>query len=72
LINRHDLAEHQVENIVIGCPATALSMLVGGLALMRATPDQETRNFIRDQITAAMRKLTLDETGPPKPEVPTA
>ena len=47
-------------------------MLVGGLAVMRATPDQETCNFIRDQINAAMRKLTLDETGPPKPEVPTA
>jgi hypothetical protein len=40
LIKWYDLAEHRVENIVIGCPATALSMLVGGLAVMRATPDQ--------------------------------
>jgi TetR/AcrR family transcriptional regulator, transcriptional repressor for nem operon len=35
----------------------AFSMLVGGLSLMRAMPDEATKNTIRDQIILALRKL---------------
>jgi TetR/AcrR family transcriptional regulator, transcriptional repressor for nem operon len=36
----------------------ALSMLVGGLTLMRALPDQNTKTAIRGQIIEALRKLS--------------
>jgi TetR/AcrR family transcriptional regulator, transcriptional repressor for nem operon len=40
----------------------ALSMLVGGLTLMRAIPDTKTNDTIRTQITEALRKLAkMDE-----------
>ena len=35
----------------------ALSMLVGGLVLMRALPDQDTNAIIRNQIISALRML---------------
>lgn len=35
----------------------ALSMLVGGLSLMRAMPDEAMKNTIREQIIQALRKL---------------
>jgi TetR/AcrR family transcriptional regulator, transcriptional repressor for nem operon len=36
----------------------AMSMLIGGLELMRATPEQSLRDTIREQIIAALRKLS--------------
>jgi TetR/AcrR family transcriptional regulator, transcriptional repressor for nem operon len=40
----------------------ALSMLVGGLSLMRAVPDTKTRTEIRDQIISALRKIAMDNS----------
>jgi hypothetical protein len=39
----------------------ALSMLVGGLTLMRAIPDEKTNKTIRNQITKAIRKLSTQD-----------
>jgi TetR/AcrR family transcriptional regulator, transcriptional repressor for nem operon len=39
----------------------AFSMLVGGLTLMRAIPDQKTNSTIRSQIIAALRKLSRQD-----------
>jgi TetR/AcrR family transcriptional regulator, transcriptional repressor for nem operon len=39
----------------------ALSMLVGGLTLMRAMPDEKTISTIRNQIMDALRKLATEE-----------
>ncbi len=41
----------------------ALSMLVGGLAMMRAMPKDETQKQLRDQIISAMRRLTEENKG---------
>jgi TetR/AcrR family transcriptional regulator, transcriptional repressor for nem operon len=49
-----------------GSAWAALSMLVGGLTLMRACPDAKTNNIIRTQIIEALRTLSTakaDGTG---------
>lgn len=51
-----------------GAPYAALSMLVGGLALMRAVPDPALATVIRDQIIAGIRQLAAaaNEANPPE------
>ena len=40
-------------------------MLIGGLTLMRAVPDQALAALIRDQIVAALRKLAAPASSTP-------
>ena len=49
-----------------GTPWAALSMLVGGLTMMRAVPDPALARLIREQIIVAMRKLAA-----PRDNLPT-
>jgi TetR/AcrR family transcriptional regulator, transcriptional repressor for nem operon len=44
----------------------ALAMLMGALSLMRAVPDQQTRQSIRSQVTAALRHLAAAASAPTK------